>query len=510
MNMAENTQEAPVLERFIWEGKKAFSSFKDKPVFILLLIQIPAYLFVRSKGAGKLYADMLLILVLIILAGWFFTSMIHGNRKVLICALLLLTVGTMLQCIMKQEQMIKNPELYENNNPVTNLQIQYVVAFGAGLAAAALYRKRKAIASMRVCRILVLLSCLISVVTLLFSHSVGHTRNWLVLGGASLQTTEIVKVLYVFICAGLLGTTENPSKQRVRVFYAITAVQILFFALQSEFGTMLLILTLFLLFTFLFLPKIKTFLKTLAALGAAAALFVLAGTQLGRLAEAGPFLGTNALSRFFLTNYDKIAGRFLSWLHPGQDVLGLGYQITKAQESIVMGGWFGTSSVTELPVKTSDLVFPALIQRCGMVFALVILCVFVLFWLEGIRLFIRKKDGYHRALGAGFVCMIFYQAMIIIGGSTGLLPLTGITLPFISSGGSSLVMTFVMTAMILAVSGDVKWKGIQTDEEEFFKKNPHFARGYVSLRYPHVSRTLSILRPGAGRLRGGGSTEADG
>ena len=69
--------------------------------------------------------------------------------------------------------------------------------------------------------------------------------------------------------------------------------------------------------------------------------------------------------KIFLSNYNKIANRFIYWLHPEKDALGLGYQLLKAKESIVLGGWFGTSSVTELPVKTSDLVYPALIQRCG-------------------------------------------------------------------------------------------------------------------------------------------------
>lgn len=91
----------------------------------------------------------------------------------------------------------------------------------------------------------------------------------------------------------------------------------------------------------------------------------------------------------------------------------------KAKESIVLGGWFGTSSVTELPVKTSDLVYPALIQRCGMIFALLVFIVFIMMWLEGVRLFVRKQDRYHRAVGAGFVFMLFDQTLIIIAGSTG-------------------------------------------------------------------------------------------
>ena len=71
---------------------------------------------------------------------------------------------------------------------------------------------------------------------------VGNVRNWITIGGVSLQTTEFIKFLYVFIAAGLLGTKANPDKENIRAFYTVTFLEVLFLALQSEFGTMLLIL----------------------------------------------------------------------------------------------------------------------------------------------------------------------------------------------------------------------------------------------------------------------------
>ena len=87
------------LERVSWEVQRAFSSFQGSPVFAVLLFQLLAFIVVHAKGAGKIYADMIAILVGITLLSWFFVSVIHGNRKILIYSLLLLTVGTMLQCI---------------------------------------------------------------------------------------------------------------------------------------------------------------------------------------------------------------------------------------------------------------------------------------------------------------------------------------------------------------------------------------------------------------------------
>lgn len=505
---AETNKKTITTERFLWELQRAFYSFKNGPVLAILLFQVAAFIVVHAKGAGTIYRDMIGILFLITLVSWFFTSVVHGNKKILICVLILLTVGTMLQCIMEQEQIIKKPEILENGNPAAGLQLQYLLGFAVALTAAGCYIKLRQISSMKLCRILVVISIGLSIVTLVASKAVGNVRNWIHIGGMSVQTTELVKVLYVFIAAALLGTTQKPSKQRIQVFYGITIMEILLLAAQSEFGTMLLLLLIFLTFVFLFVPDLKVFIKTIIVMAILVVLVVLIGIQLGKLADAGSVLGTNPLSRFFLSNYDKIANRFIYWLDPEKDALGLGYQLLKARESILLGGWFGTSSVTDLPVKTSDLVYPALIQRCGMVFAILVFFVFIVLWLEGVRLFIRKEDRYHQAIGAGFVFMLFDQTLIIIAGSTGLCPLTGITLPFISSGGSSLVVSFMMIGIMIAVSSNVKWKGMTDNEEEFFKENAVFTKCNTYLRHLNDNIPHPNFRAAAGRLRRSGQTKA--
>lgn len=509
MSRMEKKQTIFSMERFRWEFQRAFYSFKNSPVLALVLFQIAALIVVHAKGAGRIYTDMIGILFLITFVSWFLTSVIHGNAKILIFSMILLTVGTMLQCIMKEEQLLKKPELAQNGNPAAELQLQYLLGFILGIVAAACYLKGKQISSMKACRILVIISLALSIVTLVASKAVGNVRNWIHIGGMSLQTTEIIKFFYVFIAAALLANTENPSKHRIHVFYGVTILEILMLAAQSEFGTMLLLLMVFLTFVFLFVPDIAVFIKTILTMAVMAVMLIVTGIQLGKLAAAGSFLGTNPLSRFFLSNYDKIANRFIYWLDPEKDALGLGYQLLKAKESIVLGGWFGTSSVTDLPVKTSDLVYPALIQRCGMVFAVLVFFVFILMWLEGVRLVVRKRDRYHQAVGVGFVFLLFDQTLIIIGGSTGLCPLTGITLPFISSGGSSLVVTFMMVGIIIAVSSNVKWKGTRKDEEdEFFKESAVVAKCHAYLRDLNDHIPYPDVRAFAGGLRRGGQAEA--
>ena len=500
-------------ERVLWEIQRAFYSFRNSPVFALLLMQVAAFIFVQAKGAGKIYLDMVGILLIITLLSWFFTSVIHGNKKIVIYTMLLLTVGTMLQCIFKEEQVLKNPQYYATHNPATALQIQYILAFLTAIVVAFIYLNYRKFSSMKLCRIFFFVSLFLSILTLVLAKSVGNVRNWLTIGGVSFQTTEFIKFFYVFIAAGLLATKEEPDKKRMKAFYIVTFIEVLLLALQSEFGTMLLLLMLFLTFVFLFIPDIRVFIGTVVIMAAGALGLTLMGNQLISWKAAGFFLGTNKAAQFFLSNYNKIANRFIYWLHPEKDALGLGYQLLKAKESIVLGGWFGTSSVTELPVKTSDLVYPALIQRCGMIFALLVFVVFIMMWLEGVQLFIRKQDRYQRAVGAGFVFMLFDQTLIIIAGSTGLCPLTGITLPFISSGGTSLMVSFMIVGLIVAVSSNVKWKGTMEDEEEqdeFFKENAVTAKCHAYLRHLNGYISCKSFRSFTRRVKTGRQGEKPG
>ena len=511
MSRMEKKKQTVSPERVVWEMERAFYSFKSSPVLAILILQGAAFIFLQAKGAGGLYLDMIGFLMMITLLSWLFTSVVHGNRKIVCYMLILLTVGTMLQCIFVKEAMLKKPEDYTKGSPMSGLQMQYLIGFAAAVAVGIFYYKWKKISTIKCTRILFYISTILSLITLIFAVSVGNVKNWIHIGGLSIQTTEITKFLYIFIAAGLLGTTEKPPKERVRAFYIITFLQIGFLAVQSEYGTMLLLLLMFLTFVFLFVADMKVFLKTVGAMALAVLLIVGAGIQITKLAAASGTFSRNIFVRFFLANYNKIANRFIYWMNPEKDAMGLGYQLLKARESIFLGGWFGTSSVTDLPVKTSDLVYPALIQRCGMVFAIVVFFVFILMWLEGIRIFMRKADRYHQAVAAGIIFMIFDQALIIIAGSTGLCPLTGITLPFISSGGSSLLVCCMMIGVLLVVSGNVRWKGMESEEtEEFFKKGPVAAKCYAYLRHFNDYLPNQNIRPAARHLKGGRRTKKSG
>ncbi len=479
-------------------------------LFYMIALQLASLLFVTGKGAGQIYLDMFLILLLITLTAFFFTRIIGGNDKVVIYGVILITIGIMLQVIFKQESIMAKPDLYATGNPAAGLQLQYIVALAAAIGASFLYRKGKFLARPNVIKGLYLLSIVLYLFTLVFAKAVGNAKNWIVIGGFSIQTSEINKLLYIFILSGILGGVEKPSKKRIGFAFLVTLTNLFFLALQSEFGTILLLLVVFPVYLLLFVPDIKVVLGTIAGYIGMGAAVAGVGTLVTKLAAGSETFAGMSIVRYFLSNYNKIANRVIYWLYPERDPMGMGYQILKAKEAILLGGWFGTDSISDLPVKTSDMVFPALIERCGMIVAVLVLIVIVLLWLEGIRVFIRKKDKYHRAVCAGIVFMLFYQALIIVGGSCGMCPLTGITLPFISSGGSSLLISSIMIGIVITISGKLEWEGELENEEmelefKLFKKNTDCPESFHVMCHRYASVINQNLRSFAGGFRRSGS-----
>jgi cell division protein FtsW (lipid II flippase) len=498
-----------------WKIKELFLDAKRSFVFYIVALQLASILIVSGKGAGQVYLDMFLILLAITLITYFLIRVSHGNVKIGIYTIVLLTIGTMLQSIFRQEAVLANPEAWTLKNPAASLQIQYVIAFAGAVAAGLLYKKSKFLARPKVIKAMYWVSMGLYLVTLVLAKAVGNVKNWLVIGGFSIQTSEINKLLYLFILSGILGGVEKPSKKRVGFAFVVTLTNLFFLTLQSEFGTMLLILTVFPVYLLLFVPDIRVVLATVAGFLGIGGVTALIGNAVSAQAAAHPTFGNLSIVRFFLRNYDKIANRFIYWLHPENDPMGLGYQMLKAKEAILLGGWFGTNSVTNLPVKTSDMVFPALIERCGIIIAVLVLIVIILLFLEGIRVFIRKKDRYHQAVCAGIVFMLFYQALIIVAGSCGMCPLTGITLPFISSGGSSLLISGMMIGIVIAISGNVEWEGEMDHEEmelefKFFKENADRAKHLPAACHRYGAVLDQNFRRLAGRFQKGGRGEGTG
>jgi cell division protein FtsW len=144
------------------------------------------------------------------------------------------------------------------------------------------------------------------------------------------------------------------------------------------------------------------------------------------------------------------------WLNPWQDVAKSGYQIVQSLFAIANGGLFGTGLglgyPNYIPAVHTDFIFSALAEELGLAGGLGVLAAYLLFAHRGFRLALETEDEFGKLLAVGLTSTFLLQALVIIGGATKLIPLTGITLPLMSYGGSSILSNFILLGLLLAIS----------------------------------------------------------
>jgi peptidoglycan glycosyltransferase len=147
------------------------------------------------------------------------------------------------------------------------------------------------------------------------------------------------------------------------------------------------------------------------------------------------------------------------WLDPFSDPLDDGYQIVQSAFALADGGIFGTGlgqsgNAKGFPAAETDFIFVFIGQELGLLGATLIIIAFLLFVGAGLRIAIRSDNTFDKLLATGLSALLGIQAFIILAGVTRLLPLTGVTLPFVSYGGSSLISNYVIVALLLRIADE--------------------------------------------------------
>jgi peptidoglycan glycosyltransferase len=158
------------------------------------------------------------------------------------------------------------------------------------------------------------------------------------------------------------------------------------------------------------------------------------------------------------TRFDHVQQRVDTWLNPWTDRQGDGFQVIESWFALAFGGITGTGPglgrPDRIPVVESDFIFAAIGEELGLAGATLILAAYLLFVGSGLRVAASTEEPFDKLLAVGLTFLIGLQAFIIIAGVVRLLPLTGVTLPFISYGGSSLIANYVLLALLLRISHD--------------------------------------------------------
>jgi cell division protein FtsW (lipid II flippase) len=158
------------------------------------------------------------------------------------------------------------------------------------------------------------------------------------------------------------------------------------------------------------------------------------------------------------THYHYVEARIAVWRDPFRDPYGAGYQAVQSLFSLAAGGLFGTGYHAGrpdfIPDVATDYVYAAYTEEWGAIGAIVLCGVFLALILRMLDVARRQPDLYAKLLATGLAATLGFQVAIIVGGVLRLFPLTGITLPFMSYGGSSLVTNFLLVALVWAISGE--------------------------------------------------------
>jgi cell division protein FtsW (lipid II flippase) len=274
----------------------------------------------------------------------------------------------------------------------------------------------------------------------LLGHTVNGARLWVDLGPLSFQPGEFAKImLIVFLAAYLRDKREVLAQGRVKDFGPLLLIwggAMLVLFQTNDLGSGLLYFGIFL---------------AMLYVATARAWFVLAG--------AGLFVAGAAA---IYTVVPHVRDRVSVWLDPWSDAQDEGYQLIQSLYSIGNGSYGGTGlgegtiATTDgaplIPYAKTDFIYSVLAQELGLIGAAALLLVYMLFCLRGFRVALMAQDGFSKLLAVGFTFGFALQTFIILGGILRLIPLTGITLPFVSYGGSSVVANFMLLAGLMLVS----------------------------------------------------------
>ena len=279
---------------------------------------------------------------------------------------------------------------------------------------------------------------------MLFGTEIGGSRNWLVFGPFSLQPSEFGKIIILFFLAAYLsdhrhvlslpsmrlGPLSLPPLRFIAPLVCIWGAAVLMFVVERDLGSALLFFGMAVLMTYM-------------ATGSKTYVFL-----------ALLFIGVAAAVSYMAFGHVRV--RFDIWLDPWQDPNGMAYQVVQSLFSFGTGGvWgtgFGFGHPGFIPEVHTDFIYAAIAEEWGLIGSLAVLVCYVLLAFRGISLALECAKEKEMLLAAGCSMLLLLQAFIIIAGVTKFLPLTGITLPFVSYGGSSLISCFIEMGILLALS----------------------------------------------------------
>lgn len=292
--------------------------------------------------------------------------------------------------------------------------------------------------------IYIFLGLLLLLSALVFGTEIGGARSWINFGIFKFQPSELVKIILVIFLASYLeekkeilkeGTTSVmgipvPSIQYVGPLLVMWGFSLVLLIFQNDLGTALIFFGTFLTMIFIATGRWS---------------YVVSGTLLFSLGAGMCYLF-----------YRHVQVRVAIWLNPWNDIDGKGYQIVQSLFAIGSGGVYGTGlglgRPNLIPAVHTDFVYSAWSEEMGFLGAVALLLIYCLIIYRGYRIAMAAHSGFGSLLASGLTSLLAVQTIVIVGGVIKLFPLTGVTLPFVSYGGSSLVSSYILIGLLTNIS----------------------------------------------------------
>ena len=289
---------------------------------------------------------------------------------------------------------------------------------------------------------------------------VNGAKIWIIIGKFSIQPGEFARLALAVFFAGYLVAKRDvlalagrrvlgidlPRARDLGPVLIAWAASMLILIFETDIGTSALMFGLFI-----------------------AMLYIATQRTSWLLIGLGLFLFGTFITSTFVPH---VAERFTVWLHPfaGSNATGIAYQPVQALEGMAFGGLFGTGLGHGQPYFTplvqSDFIFSAFGEELGLVGVMALLLVFGLLVQRGLRAAVTVKDPFSKLLIGGLSFVLALQVFVIVGGVSGLIPLTGVTTPFLSEGGSSLVASWILIGLLIRVSDSARKPAPQPIQDE--------------------------------------------
>ncbi len=265
----------------------------------------------------------------------------------------------------------------------------------------------------------------------------GGPELWLSLGNVYFQPSEFLKLLLIIYLAAYLADAFPARFRLLQLLIPtliLSGIVLVILIAQRDLGTASIFLVLYTVIIYLATGKRRillfSFLISIAAVLASYLVF------------------------------DVIQVRIAAWINPWSDPRGSAYQIVQSLIAIangkVLGAGIGLGSPGVVPVATSDFIFPAILEEHGFAGGVVLSSILAIFTIRGLTISLHAPNQYQRFLAAGLTTYLATQSVLIMGGTIRMLPLTGVTLPFMSYGGSSLVTSFVSVFLLMMISNQAE------------------------------------------------------